>query len=460
MSVVGDYLSKARKTLLAMDERPFVFLLIVTAFFLLSGQFQWGYVHHDDLDWLVSSDELRGYATPWEKTLYEGRWLNFLWSYISVHLTPQVTSGAFLTALAISSWLFSSIVKNSKGSTIVASAIFFAPMFGDLSLWPSTLLPAFTLLALALWLIRSSPSGPNDLVVLGTGVFFSLLTHPVIAGIILLAFALKNAPSTRTLFHGMGVFLLAYLMAILFIFSANSIFHGNFGVDIESWRKPNPASDVSSIIANAGMFWHDLVESTSSVKIVAVVALAPFLLCLGRSWARRRLWVVCAGVALLIFINALLTIKTGVHIPARAKPYIWLVLVIPSGLLFRVNHGFGQISIATSALGVALVTGFLTWVELYSGGVQYQREEYKLVQSILAKGDGDKIKKLPFSGDPKNVPRFWRMLSKNHMMLSIYKRYGIKLVPCSGKLCDDIRAASADGFIVKLDRKLALKFPE
>ncbi|WP_157737641.1 hypothetical protein [Kosakonia cowanii] len=62
------------------------FTVIALLILLATGRVTGIYIEHDDWDFLVSP-EYSLFASPWSKTLSEGRWINFIWSEFSTNLS-------------------------------------------------------------------------------------------------------------------------------------------------------------------------------------------------------------------------------------------------------------------------------------------------------------------------------------------------------------------------------------
>lgn len=85
-----------------IDSYELIYPLIIGVFLVVSGQAQYGFVEHDDFDFLLRPTEILVYATPFQRTLSEGRWINYLWSFLSPNLTPVWCSLVFISVYRLS----------------------------------------------------------------------------------------------------------------------------------------------------------------------------------------------------------------------------------------------------------------------------------------------------------------------------------------------------------------------
>lgn len=134
----------------SLDSYWPLFPSVIAAFLVLSGQAYYGFVNHDNFDWLIRPGEVQGYGTPWQKTLWEGRWINYLWSLFSYNLTPAFSSLLFIFAYCLSCWLLTRVVIQPRASVLAALALFFSPIGADISLWPTTFVSAVVILCVGL----------------------------------------------------------------------------------------------------------------------------------------------------------------------------------------------------------------------------------------------------------------------------------------------------------------------
>lgn len=119
-------MDKADKPEISLHRTGF-YIIFVLLFLISSGQLTDTFVNHDDWDWLIRPGDVAGYGTPWQKTLWEGRWVNYYWSIISQNLTANWTYLLFISLYTTGIWFVSYILSNNSFSAIVAIGLFFSP---------------------------------------------------------------------------------------------------------------------------------------------------------------------------------------------------------------------------------------------------------------------------------------------------------------------------------------------
>jgi len=78
-----------------IDKNALIFIGAILFILLSLNQFNYPIINHDDWDFLFLQGAVPGYGTPWERTLWEGRWINYLYFGISQYFTGFLSSAIF-----------------------------------------------------------------------------------------------------------------------------------------------------------------------------------------------------------------------------------------------------------------------------------------------------------------------------------------------------------------------------
>lgn len=290
-------------------------------------------VRYDDYPALLAQPE--GF---WQKTLTEGRWLNYLWHLRGV-VTPawlnfvlfQILWGVTAAAIATAA----TPPGNRRWFTIVlALTLLPAPPVFLMAPWSSTLIPGFAVLALfaCLALVLSQAALRWLLPPFTLLAFTAYTTFPLILFAICLISTRQR--SLRDLTGLVILFGASFAAAVLAVYTLNWQAHGVFGIPLDPARSPDPARDL------AGLWPHlPLLQETLSVLLGKLsfqsTPVLLFHLCLMSTATavllRRQplealyLWTaLAAGMALM----ALQVLKLGVTIPVRAFHFTWILYAV------------------------------------------------------------------------------------------------------------------------------------
>lgn len=447
----------------------FVFAVVVCVFLVASGQLGAPYLAHDDLDFLMPAGWTGGYATPWSNTLAEGRWLNYLWYQVSMHLRPQAAYALFIGVYFLLACAFTLLASAftlpaGKPRVILACglAVFFSPAFGHLSLWPSALFSGVFICAAATWLLLRV-DGRYAPLVLFAATLALVLAYPPCAALVLLAAVLKTAKSPWRYKLVLGAaYVFGFACGMLLIYLMNLRFHGIFGLQIASWRHSRPGTSVAALLDNAGLYvdyglrvahayWPAVVGGG-----VAAVAL------LLRADSRARALAVLSAVALICALELGIVLATGIAVPERATAWLWFAACALCAMLAARPGRFDRRAGVILLLGLAL-TGAGTWWRLYAAGQPTVHYEAALAKAIRAHPAGREGRAVIIVGNPRHVPAL-RALDENEPIpefrMDMYQR-GIETSRCSMAFCAQVRRYAQSHAVTPLmvvNGQLALVF--
>lgn len=296
-------------------------------------------VRHDDFAALLADPA--GFYT---KTLYEGRWINYLWHLREVvtpswlnYLVYQFFWSVFTACLAVTALGHRGELWHRVALSLLVALV---PTALLISLWFNTLVPGLGLVALYGWLSTQLSERVSRalLVVFVPLTLMAYTTYPLF----LLALCLirsETRRSFRDLAGLMALFIASFALGMLVIFTLNYFEHGIFGVPMAPWRNATPAHDLASALENAKEIWVFLYESARvlgfgfiPMTLAHLTVLAVAIVVVGR----RDPWQVAyilTGIAAGLGLIFLQTVKTGISLPVRVNGFAWALYAVMLTLL-------------------------------------------------------------------------------------------------------------------------------
>ncbi|MEY7149551.1 hypothetical protein AB9C31_11210, partial [Enterobacter cloacae] len=127
-----------------------LYAILILALIIVSGRASHVFIEHDD--WIFMSNPPSWYGTygsPWAKTLSEGRWINFLYSFVQKELDYRVIYYIQVSLYAILCWLFSyKTIANNIVRLAFSISLFLCMPIIEIMGWPATQTP-FILITIA-----------------------------------------------------------------------------------------------------------------------------------------------------------------------------------------------------------------------------------------------------------------------------------------------------------------------
>jgi hypothetical protein len=434
-----------------------IFAAAIAVFMVVSGQAIYGFIEHDDYEWLLAPGESGN--SPWGKTLSEGRWINWLWSLVSPNLTPALASVLLILLFSIVCWLAVEVVTKHRASVLAALTLLFAPMLANLSLWPTTLVPSVMLMTVGIALFSRNHSFSFDLATLAVCTYLQIFAFPPLAMVLVVVFAAKYGTAAWKLLLVAALTVAAsYALAILTIFTLNLFAHGYFGVQIGSWRHPRSPHSLADLHANIGsymMFWAGLWKY---MPIPLLASAAAFLIALLWRETTRVSIVLVLATAFAASVDIAISLSTGVSIPQRSVLWLWFAMCVPAVMLLKQRNTL-LVTIGAATLVLNLVTGLPHWWRTYSSGVAFIRAEEQLahdIQGALALTDGSSV---VWYGNPKADPRFRHIFDKDNFRWSLLKRFGLRIEECEPEFCRRIEETAPHTMVSRLEGRVVVVFP-
>lgn len=429
------------KNEIRLDFLLFLFLSLIILMAL--GRINNIYIEHDDWDFMLSP-ELSQYATPWSKTLSEGRWITFLWSKIAINLSPSVLYVVFMSGYSFLCWKMSlAISRGGIERCIVALSLFACPLYSAFSSWPATTIPSVWVCIVSLsCLYRYSNSYIAYFIV---ATVMSLVYPPL--GLVCLIFAGWSGGFTSTIFKCLSYFS-GFIFGVLCIYTLNYAFHGHFGLIPEGWRNYHQIASVADLVINIKkaygilIFFIDVYWLSLSLSIASIVYGA---------LNKNRHTISLLLIGLFCFgLDAALTTYTGMDVSDRNFIWPWFYMVACVGLLvFNSNSkaarhcAFSRIS-GLIILSISFFYGMNTW----RVQADYYNRVAKYVDMVGVQMDQAKDGFVLTCGEPKFIHGI-------NIKMAVKKTHGIDVGEASP---DDCKKAINPG-INKVDNKVIFVYP-
>ncbi|MDX5403638.1 MAG: hypothetical protein LPK02_15840 [Rhodobacterales bacterium] len=310
-------------------------------------------IRHDDFPALLADGDLF-----WNKTLHEGRWINYFWHLRGIVTPSWLNFAVYQLLWAVFAAATATVVTRNRGAgfftLVLAIFILVSPSAMIISLWFNTLTPGLALVALfAVLACRVSDRTLTALLpVFVILTFMAYTTYPLL----LLAVYLfrQDQRSLARLIGILALFTASFIAAVLLTYTLNWLVHGVFGVPLDDWREATPAADVAGMIANLPRLWSVMsgfaVRTSFNFEPAVAFHLALFAgatLVLLRRAPLEALYLHAGLITGLTLVTAQV-LKMGVTVPPRAFIFAWVfygIAVVRADQILSENAtGRGQFS--------------------------------------------------------------------------------------------------------------------
>ncbi len=346
----------------------------------------------------------------WNKTLHEGRWLNYIWHLREV-VTPAWLNFAVyqgLWALFVAS--LAVVASGPKGATwytaVLALMMLVSPSEMLISLWFNTLIPGLAVVALFGFLACRVSNRTLRTLLPGFVIvsFMGYTTYPLL--LLAICIARTEDKSLRDLAALLFLFCASFVAAVLTVYAINWQVHGIFGVPVADWREPTGASGLSGMLANLPKLAEtfEIIFNRNGFGFAPLIGLMPVLTVVAFWVLIKRAWIealyLMAGLAVGLALMVLQVLKIGVIVPPRAFIFAWifsaLAIVRAVQLLSEKENLLGRLGrnaiLLVPSVYLILAFGF------YSGFVAWQSETRMIAQEI-SQQDGNVF----VYGDPSKI---------------------------------------------------------
>lgn len=427
-----------------------LYAILILALIIVSGRASHVFIEHDD--WIFMSNPPSWYGTygsPWAKTLSEGRWINFLYSFVQKELDYRVIYYIQVSLYAILCWLFSyKTIANNIVRLAFSISLFLCMPIIEIMGWPATQTP-FILITIAFiysFEVKNIYLRTFSGYILG---IMAILTYPVALAIMCIYMSIKASCEVKyntsktikwLLFIGLFYFL-SYLSGVVIIYALNSKFHGVFGVVIEAWRNPKHAHDYATLmdnISSTSLYFLDIFDYYSIILVLFIISVVVAF----ASSFRSALVVMCP-IVLSMTIDILIHVYSGVDVPARSTAWLWFGFASILILLLNSNTSSIIKLLVAASLASLIYMGMSYWFDIYKPRYATEVTEDILYNKISTYGDTSFYlctKSMSIDGMPKR--------GVHAFMLSMYKKHNITTRLLPWDVCVK-QANYGDGFIRK-----------
>lgn len=342
------------------------------------------FIRHDDWIFTLPGDA-PGSSGQFARNRVEGRWLNTVyWLVIGQWTSIVVASIVFFAAHCAFTWGFVRLfrLRDRVAVFVLTLAVFVSPIWVRLIYWPGTLSASIIIAATAVWTLPWARRRPLTLAAWLLFASLSVLSYPPVAALVFLALVVAELRSrVRRLLLLAAGFVVAYGVGVLAVYTLNWFAFGEFGLTISAWRHPNPLVSVDALLENLSRYGRQFAGVSAVLGWAGVIALACVVWALIDGATRRLALVALGGVAVVVGLEAALTVYSGVVAGARASLWAWPAACLPAALLLkgtRVSRRVGAVAL----VGLAVV-GAQTW-RSDLGEHQETRDQYDAIVSDVA----------------------------------------------------------------------------
>ncbi|QPB42479.1 hypothetical protein [Rodentibacter haemolyticus] len=418
-----------------------IYTLITLLVLLSTGQLSHIYVEHDDWHYMTTwLSYLDTTDTPFNRMLMEGRWINYLWSFVAQKLSIEQNYFLFLGLYNLFCWGIACLLTSSRYQLLIAFALFFMPQFGQLSLWPATLTP---MLIIGIIIVLMAHYKIKEYYFIIPFITLMLSYPPLLAFLLPILAYQYQSPKSAVKF--VAIFCISYLLGVLLMYTLNGYYHNYFGIKIAESRSPNPLNSGVALEENLSRLWKFYTESFWRNLVPLVFA---FFLSF---WLNSKHILKIGLIALFLFIQeSSLILYTGVDIPERSQMWTWISFILIALPLLQQSKW--KLWIGIAYLGYLVLSGAYFWSTHYISFQKYANFEYYLSgmtqlhhrRQILLCGQFQRIE-----------GQRYKALQPISLILSIYKRTEVQLIPVRGNICKQTDQVgfyrSGDYLIYQLD---------
>lgn len=302
----------------------------------------------------------------YEKTLSEGRWLNYWWIARPFIWSPTTNFMLYQLAWAV---FAAAASMNALGpdarqfhKMALASIIALSPQAFLISGWFNTLVLGAWLIAVyaVISLFVSNRTMRWLFVIFAPISMMAYSTYPLL----LIALCLTRHDARRSLADLAGIVALLAAcigLGMLLMYTINYFAHGVFGIAIAEWREPSPATTITSLIANAERLMPQFmgrlfISSAFGIVAIGVLNVSLLVVALGLLMKKRPslAFYIATGIGVSVALIAIHGLKEGVAVPMRALVSVWVffaIALIKSLADFETERSRNAISVGLIVVG-------------------------------------------------------------------------------------------------------------
>lgn len=294
-------------------------------------------------DPLIRYDDYPGFfGEPeiyYQKTLTEGRWLNYWWMLLETGWSSTVTFLLYQFAWAIFAAAAAANALGPKARrldlVVLTVLIAFSPQAFLISGWFNTLFAGMWLVAaFAVATLFLSASGARWLFLLVAPIsMMSYSTYPLLLfSLLLTRHDIRRSLGALVLL--VGLLAISIVLGMLLMYTINWYAHGVFDIVIADWRKPSPATDLASLVNNLGelpkfadRLYYSIGYGHFTLSALNVTMLIMALAVLAARRPAEAAYIL-AGICATIGLMLVHSLKSGIQIPVRSLIVLWVYLAV------------------------------------------------------------------------------------------------------------------------------------
>ncbi len=427
------------------------------------------FIRQDDWPFLLPANT-HGVLPPSYYDSSEGRWLNTAWwSLIGRHGGPTSAALTYAVAYALLVAGLWRVLRHARirprpaVDALLGIALYASAVWVQLLYWPGTLTPSVVVGATAAWLLPWAARSPRRLLMwIAIAEVAAVLSYPPV-GVVLLLFVvlLRRDAAWRQILSVIGAWLASFALGVLVAYTLNWVVYGHFGLQLASWRNPNPLTSLGALAVNAGRWLSAARTLWTAQWWVAVVGVVAVVLGRRDATVRPRLDRLLVAFAVACGLDAVQTLVTGVVTDARGQLWTWLVAVLPVALLLdgrrRLHVGLpgrGWLAVdrvAAVVLAALAAGGVLSW-RADIGEHQAVRQQYAAIaDAATAHAHGTGAPTVVVYQDPAlKRTRAGRIMASTLVMAVRQDLHGGLPHWCKGVECLEVMSHSSTGPVVHL----------
>lgn len=366
-------------------------VLMAGALLAVPGQFADPFIRSDDFVGLFPQADFY-----YNKTLSEGRWLNWLWMLRPWPTDPTTVYALYVGLWALASALVGVALAPGRGQAslalLIALAFALMPQHTHISFWFNTMVPGAALLAGFAALVLYAPVRVVDLSLI-VMVPLALMAHTAYPFLLLaLAAALAGPDAGRgRMLRLLAIFVASVGLGLVAIHAINWAVHGYFGLVVPGWRESNPLTGIDSLIENIGraarsmslaFATHSFVLPQAALGFIGLLFLA--ILSLRRD-APERAALMLLGLLVSLAIPSAHIVLSGIAWPFRSTGFVWAFAVLFVGLAIARSPSPARQVGLTLGLTLAIAgAGLYGKAHFVGQKPAYQAESRRIAERIMA----------------------------------------------------------------------------
>lgn len=374
------------------------------------------FIAHDDWTYLLQMQ-----ARLSDKMITEGRWGQYLWSFVVVHLSPEICFLIAFVSYFIVIFSITRSIENNITANILFLALFFNPVIAELFKWPVTLSVELLVSIPTIFILHKRYYK----------LFFLLsiliiLIYPLIFSFALLYVVFSNKFSVKDFCKITAIYITGYFLGILLLSTINYFVFSRFGVEIAQWRNPHPIHQLHDIYVNIIALTTQLITLLKHYFTLVIIALIFVILTLFSKTDRSNLNKLLIFGLVFLGLDSMITVTSGVIIPINRTIWFWLFLT--SLVIINIDTRHWQKYTSFIILSFFSIWGMQDFHSIFKSAQDELSYEKFIVYNYYTLAN-DNSTDLILCGDPHILPPL-NFVQFDGVALSMSYRYHIHVKYC------------------------------